>query len=690
MTTSAPAPAKPLYWLFAAILLASLWFSTRAWHKVILDRHAFRQTQTAISAYWIKAAGPKLAYETPLFGPPWSIPLEFPVYEWIVAQVSAKLGTGLEPTGRGVSLFFFLATLPAVYGLGGLLSLAPSRRLLVLSVILASPTYLFWARTFMIETTALCFSTWFLLALARALRDGSVRWAAGAAVLGALAALAKVTTFLVFCPPAAALFFWLWRRDRAEPGPAPVSFSRRLMLWGAPFLVTALVSGAWLHFADAVKRANPFAATMVSSNLTRFNWGTLDQRWSAAFWRGIGENLTGLMFGGAALAVLLVGFVLAGPALRRGALWGAGFFAASFLLFSNLYFLHDYYYCANALFLLGGAGLLLVGLWENVRVPAWVRGLLLVVFFASQLGLYDRQFGAYLRSELPRPPEIASVIHEVVPPEGVVLIYGWDWNSLVPYYAERRAVMVPLGRDAELTTLESILVRLPPLRISALLLRQGVPSGYTAAFLRERLQRFDLDPTPIATSADGDLYLPKDEIAHARQRLDGRTFASVEVGPRPMSAVYDAVLQPVAAAVLDQPFFAPRPTRGRTQYGMGAGELDGHPVLNSHAPSELYFTAPASASRVEAVVGLPDAAYLSATPTDGVDVVIVERLPEGGQRVLFQRSLDPLHQPADRGPQTITFALKQPVRSTLVFGIYPGPANNVTCDWAYWQRITIR
>ena len=89
-------------------------------------------------------------------------------------------------------------------------------------------------------------------------------------------------------------------------------------------------------------------------------------------------------------------------------------------------------------------------------------------------------------------------------------------------------------------------------------------------------------------------------------------------------------------------------------------------------------------------MGLPDAAYLSATPTDGVDVVIVERLPEGGQRVLFQRSLDPLHQPADRGPQTITFALKQPVRSTLVFGIYPGPANNVTCDWAYWQRITIR
>ena len=37
--------------------------------------------------------------------------------------------------------------------------------------VLASPTYLFYGRTFTIETTALCFSTWFLFTLARAVRD---------------------------------------------------------------------------------------------------------------------------------------------------------------------------------------------------------------------------------------------------------------------------------------------------------------------------------------------------------------------------------------------------------------------------------------------------------------------------------------------------------------------------------------
>ena len=671
------------------MLLVNLWFVTRGWHASLLDRHEFRQTQTAISAYWIREAGAKLAYETPLFGPPWSIPLEFPVYEWIVAKASALLGTGLEPTGRGVGVFFFLATLPAVYGLAGLLSLRPSRRLLVVSVLLASPTYLFWARTFMIETTALCFSTWFLFALARALRAGSGRWAVAATLLGLLAALAKITTFLVFCPPAAGLFFWLWRQQRREPGPAPVSFWRRIIIGGAPVLLIALVSGAWLRYADAVKRANPFAATLVSSNLTRFNWGTLEQRLSAGYWRGIWENLYSFMLGGAAMGVLLAGFFLAGPALRRAALWGVGFFAGGFLLFSNLYFSHDYYYCANGLFLFGAAGLVLAGLWDNSRVPLAVRAVLLVVFFASQLGLYYRQFGVYTRFEPPRPPEIATVIREVVPPEGVVLIYGWDWNSLVPYYAERRAVMIPLGRDFEFATLEGILAKLPPLRISALLLRHGTPSGYTSAFLRERLHRFDLDPIPVATSDDGDLYLPKDRLPAARTRLAGRTFRTVELEHHTLSALYDTVLQPVESSLLDQPIFTPRPTRGRTQYGMGVGDLGGRPMLNAHAPSELYFTAPPGATRIEAVVGLPDGAYLSSSPTDGVDVVIFAQLPGGGQRVLFQRNLDPLHEPADRGPQNITLTLEQPPPGPLVFGIYPGPANNVTCDWAYWQRITI-
>ncbi len=680
-TPPAVAPARPLVWLFGALLLATLWFTTRGWHDSLLDRHEFRQTQTAISAYWMKEAGAKVAYETPLFGPPWSIPLEFPIYQWIVAKVSSVLGTGLETTGRGVSLAFFFAALPAVYGFCGLFPLARSRRLLVVSVLLASPTYLFWSRTFMIETTALSLSTWFLFTLALAVRHDSRRYTLAATLLGTLAALAKVTTFLVFCPPAVAVLFWFWRQRRKTTPETPHASLHTLILWGVPMLVTAVSSIAWLRYADAIKRTNPFSTSLTSAHLSHFTWGTLQQRLTAAFWIEMWNNLSTFVLGGAAMGVLLVGFILATPAIRRVALCGVGFYVAGFLLFSNLYYSHDYYYCANALFLLMGAGVLLVAVWDQPRLPLPVRAVLLLVFFVSQLAVYSRQFGHYASDVLPRPPVIADVIRAQVPKQGVLLIYGWDWNSLVPYYAERRAVMVPLNRDDDVAALESIVAQLPPRHIAALLVRNDSPTHYTETFIRERIQRFDLAATPAATSPEGDLYLPRGNNATAS--------ATPLLTSRLPPAYYDPVLKMVEPSSLNLPLFTPHPSQGRTQFGMGAAKIEERPVLNAHAPSELYFSIPAKTTQIEAVVGLSDAAYLNPSPTDGVDVLIFERLPDGSDHVLFQRNLDPLHRPADRGPQTIALTLDHTPHGPLVFGIYPGPAHDSTCDWAYWQRITL-
>src|SRR5690242_6357999 len=60
------------YWLVAGI------------NQPIADLHQFRQTQTAITAYWMAKGGPWLAYETPVLGYPWSIPFEFPVYQYLL------------------------------------------------------------------------------------------------------------------------------------------------------------------------------------------------------------------------------------------------------------------------------------------------------------------------------------------------------------------------------------------------------------------------------------------------------------------------------------------------------------------------------------------------------------------------------------------------------------------------------
>ena len=135
---------------------------------------------------------------------------------------------------------------------------------------------------------------------------------------------------------------------------------------------------------------------------------------------------------------------------------------------------------------------------------------------------------------------------------------------------------------------------------TALILLAALSLGAVAQTPKGKRPRTPLPDTvemrPVTVFSDGtrmagDLYLPKDKITAARQLLAGGNFISVSLAARPESALYDTVLQPAAAAALDLPIFAPLPTQGRTQYGMGAGELDGHPI---RTPADLQSAVAAS------------------------------------------------------------------------------------------------
>src|SRR6185312_13793564 len=101
-TNSSPSAGdRTLVVAFWLMLFVAMWSWSLSWKAPILDRHEFRQLQTAVSTYWMKQDGFRLDYETPLFGPPaWSIPMEFPVYEWCVAKLSRATGLPLDQSGR--------------------------------------------------------------------------------------------------------------------------------------------------------------------------------------------------------------------------------------------------------------------------------------------------------------------------------------------------------------------------------------------------------------------------------------------------------------------------------------------------------------------------------------------------------------------------------------------------------------
>ncbi|HET7535750.1 MAG TPA: hypothetical protein VFJ90_04800 [Candidatus Didemnitutus sp.] len=130
--------------VFCIALAVHLYCATISFRAGFLIGHEFRQAQTAISTYFIAHDHDySLAYPTPLLGKPWSIPMEFPLYQWSVAALGNATGWSLPTAARTVSLGCFYLTLPAIFSLLGAWGIARARRLVVLTIVLTSPLYIF-------------------------------------------------------------------------------------------------------------------------------------------------------------------------------------------------------------------------------------------------------------------------------------------------------------------------------------------------------------------------------------------------------------------------------------------------------------------------------------------------------------------------------------------------------------------
>src|SRR5258706_3117696 len=199
--------------IFAACLIWSISMATVGWGNTISDVHGFRQTQTAITSYYLARGGPFLSYETPVFGAPWSLPFEFPLYQWIVAFSSKIFHIQLDQSGRLISEVFFALSLVTLWSILSELRVAPVHRLIFLTLIIVSPQYIFWSRTFMIESTALFFCLAYLYFIVRYTRTRKIADVGLGGLCGVIGALVKVTTFPAFALVGSAIYIYSVLRE---------------------------------------------------------------------------------------------------------------------------------------------------------------------------------------------------------------------------------------------------------------------------------------------------------------------------------------------------------------------------------------------------------------------------------------------------------------------------------------------
>lgn len=477
-------------WPYLLLTGASAFFlgaSAIGWNHTLLDDNSFRQTQTAISTYYMVGQVPTLAYETPVLGPPWALPFEFPLYQWLVAGLVTLFRTPLEPTGRLVSVAFFLLSLVPANCLLHRLRLAKEHRLMVLSLALVSPFYIFWSRTFLMESTALCFSLGYLASAVSCWERPGVKPALGVLVLGTLAALVKITTFATcFLGVLLILTYTAFRRQA------------RSRLWAQALLhaMPVVLALAWTHYADGVKERNQFGQFLTARALQEWNLGTLDQRLAPESWAAIGRRL-GLMVGHLAI----VGVSLAGLLVARRRWLEVGFcFALALsgpLLFLNLHVVHEYYPYANGIYLVAAVGIALAALMERGGVYRRCAFYLLTVVFAVSVGRYLHYF--YPKQSLNRlqEVEVARAVRQVTRPQEVLVIVGCDWSPEIPFYSRRRAMMIPDWKTVSLRNLSTYLHQLEGIPIGALVVREAAACRLEPDQLRQTLTTLGLSSEAV-------------------------------------------------------------------------------------------------------------------------------------------------------------------------------------------------
>ncbi|MFT3929006.1 MAG: hypothetical protein QM709_01810 [Spongiibacteraceae bacterium] len=440
------------YFIVLGTLIFSSYVAIRYINQPLVDVHAFRQTQTALTSFWMIKEGFKLNYLTPVIGYPWSIPFEFPIYQFLIAFIAKMTGLSIEPIGRALSFFFLLACAWPAFAISKRLNLATPTPLVFCALLWSAPTNLYWGRTFMIETAALFFSL-AAIPFALDLIQRKSKWKSIFFYLffGTAAMLQKATTgapIILFL--GSLIIVDYLRADTSSRRLHLAMFFRTVVLIAAPLMIGIV----WTHYADLIKMRNPMGSQLTSQSLNQWNFGTLQQRLSASTWslivweRCLKWNAAGPI----GLMILIAPWLFPGKDTRYRNLSGLALalFILPLIIFTNVHFVHEYYQVACLSFLLMAIALI-VGGWTNqlpynsITIPV-----ITLVFVISNVYFFSKSYGVVTARSLdeldPRSVQayrVGKYLEKAVPIDQGLVIFGQDYSSEIAYQAKRKSMTAP-------------------------------------------------------------------------------------------------------------------------------------------------------------------------------------------------------------------------------------------------------
>ncbi len=447
---SNPVETKEKQWIFILkgitflVVCLAVYIAIRYSNQPIIEIHAFRQTQTALTSYWIIQNGWNLAYETPVVGYPWSIPFEFPIFQTIVALI-AKIGKiPLDSVGRLVSFCFLLLSIWPIRKIFHKLSLPNLTIWVFCALFLSSPLYLFWGRTFMIETAALFF-TLAAIPYCFDLYKPNPSWKSAFWMFfwGVLAVLQKSTTAvpILFVLAVTVLISHIRKNGLKFPSLKKISI---ILL---SFLLPVLIGSVWTSYADNIKSQNMIGEGFTTKALTDWYFGPIQQHFDFSvlkmiIWdRSFILNAAGV-FG---LLLLLAALFWFEKRNRIIIMCCLALFLLPIFLFTNVHRVHDYYQLSCVIFLICALAISLATLLRTKH--ALILTVTTLFFVLMNLLSFSKSYAKFINNDSNITNNslllLSDLIERYTPEDSAIVVFGKDWSSEFSYYSHRKSLTVP-------------------------------------------------------------------------------------------------------------------------------------------------------------------------------------------------------------------------------------------------------
>lgn len=471
--------------LIIACLIALIYSS-----QLPLELYSFRQTQTALTSFWFVKEGFQLAYQTPVAGAPWSIPFEFPFYQYLVAIISQVLDVNLIAAGRVLSFTFLLLCLPPTAAVCKKLDLPKNTIYIFTPLLLSCPLYLFWSRTFMIETAAIFLAVAAINYYVDYIQKRTLKSVLLFALFISASALQKTTTAL---PILAVLGVVLLAYEISQSGIRGTFTAKNIFHALLLFVVPLAICVLWTAYTDAVKSQNAFGNSLTSSALSVWNWGRLGQRFSGnlyvtVIWeRIIRDNLAGML----GVAMILLGLELSSLRPKIIIAVAAVLGLLPLFIFSNLHIVHTYYQTANVIFLIFALSVAFAEAFTQLRKTAAISAVFIAVILVNYFNFYNTYY-KYLTQNFyldNREIFVSAITKNNTQADDSTLIFGNDWSSTLAFLSERKSFTVPQRFKDYSSILDNPERYMGSSRLGAVILCQSVQHPTTTELLNWAAQR---------------------------------------------------------------------------------------------------------------------------------------------------------------------------------------------------------